>query len=95
MVPALHGQAWIFDAAANDHVPAASQFLRGETVELSLLRHRLRKKHNYLVSQMGNANQMAFYFEVYMDTTLEKKGSKPVSVLMGGNTKLRNVVRFR
>ncbi|KAH7958507.1 hypothetical protein HPB49_002099 [Dermacentor silvarum] len=52
----------------------------------------LRKQHNYLLSQIGNADQTPVYFEMPMKTTLEKKGSKSVSVLTGGNTKLRSIV---
>lgn len=52
----------------------------------------LRKEHNYLLSQVGNADQTPVYFEMPMDTTLQKKGSKSVSVLTGGNTKLRCTV---
>lgn len=52
----------------------------------------LRKERNYLLSQLGNADQTPVYFEMPMDTTLEKKGAKSVSVLTGGNTKLRCTV---
>lgn len=52
----------------------------------------LRKKHDYLISQMGNADQSPVYFEMPLDTTLQKTGSKSVSILTGGNTKLRCTV---
>lgn len=33
----------------------------------------LRKEHSYLLSQVGNADQTPVYFEMPMDTTMEKR----------------------
>lgn len=43
----------------------------------------LRKRHDYLYSQIGNADQTPVYFEMPLDTTLQQKGSKSVSILTG------------
>lgn len=48
----------------------------------------LRKQHDYIFSQIGNADETPVYFEMPLDTTIEKTGSSSVSVLTGGNTKL-------
>ncbi|KAL1472669.1 hypothetical protein MTO96_022891 [Rhipicephalus appendiculatus] len=52
----------------------------------------LRKQHDYIFSQIGNADETPVYFEMPLDTTIEKMGSSSVSVLTGGNTKLRCTV---
>lgn len=52
----------------------------------------LRKKHGYLFLQKDNTNQTLVYFEMQLDATLKKTGSKLVSPLMGGNMKLRCTV---
>ncbi|KAG0411955.1 hypothetical protein HPB47_010906 [Ixodes persulcatus] len=52
----------------------------------------LRKRHEYLYSQIGIVDQTPVYLEMPLDTTLQKKGSKSVSILTGGNSKLRCTV---
>jgi sulfatase maturation enzyme AslB (radical SAM superfamily) len=47
----------------------------------------LRRQHSYIVSQIGNADQTAVYFEMSLDTRVHKKDVKNVTVRTGGNEK--------
>lgn len=87
----VYGQAWSFDAAANYHVQVASQ--HGEKMlNFQCYVIRLRKEHNYFLSQVGSAAQTPVYFKMPMDMNLEKRSSNSISVLTGRNTKLRCTV---
>ena len=44
------------------------------------------------MSQIENANQTLVYFEMPLDTTVNKKGNKWVTLRTGGNKKLRYTV---
>jgi hypothetical protein len=47
----------------------------------------LWRQHSYIVSQIGNADQIPVYFEMPIDTTVHKKCDKNVTVRTGGNEK--------
>lgn len=53
---------------------------------------RMRHQNNYLMSQIGNADQTPVYFEMPYDTTVHKKGEKQVTIRTGGNEKQRCTV---
>uniref|UniRef100_A0A224Z1H5 Pogo transposable element with KRAB domain n=1 Tax=Rhipicephalus zambeziensis TaxID=60191 RepID=A0A224Z1H5_9ACAR len=55
----------------------------------------LRKQHDYIFSQIGNAHEMPpVCFEMLLKTTIEKTVSSTASMLTSGNTKQRCTVLF-
>lgn len=53
---------------------------------------KLRKQHNYLLSQVGNADETPVYFDMPSNTTVSDKGAKSVVCRTTGNEKLRVTV---
>lgn len=53
---------------------------------------KLRKEHSYLLSQIGNADQTAVYFDMPGSTTVDNVGAKSVRALSTGNEKQRVTV---
>jgi hypothetical protein len=52
----------------------------------------LRRKHDYLLGQMGKANETPVFFDMVANTTVDTKGSKSVLVKTTGHEKLRITV---
>lgn len=52
----------------------------------------LRRKNNYLLGQIGNADETAVYFDMPQSTTIADKGSRSVIIKSTGNEKLRVTV---
>jgi hypothetical protein len=52
----------------------------------------LRRKHDYLLGQMGNAEETPVFFDMPANTTVDTKGSKSVLVKTTGHEKLRITV---
>jgi hypothetical protein len=53
---------------------------------------KLRRKHDYLLGQMGNADETPMFFDMPANTTVDTKGSKSVLVKTTGHEKLRITV---
>jgi hypothetical protein len=47
----------------------------------------LRKKHSYLLSQIGNADEMPVYFDMPPSYTVDDSGAKSVAVKTSGHEK--------
>jgi hypothetical protein len=52
----------------------------------------LRRKHDYLLGQMGNADEIPVFFDMSANTTVDTKGSKSVLVKTTGHENLRITV---
>lgn len=53
---------------------------------------KLRQEHNYLLGQIGNADQTPVYFDMPSRTTVTAKGAKDVRLLTTGNEHTRFTV---
>ena len=51
-----------------------------------------RKQHNYELQYIGNADQTPMTFDIVSNSTVDKKGSKTVSILTTGHEKDRFTV---
>ena len=51
-----------------------------------------RKQHNYELRHIGNADQTPMTFDIVLNSTVDKKGSKTVSILTTGHEKDRFTV---
>lgn len=49
----------------------------------------LRKKHNYPLSQIGNADETPVFFDMKSNITVDQKGAKSILMRTTGNEKLR------
>jgi hypothetical protein len=52
----------------------------------------LRKKHNHLLSQIGNADETPVYFDTPPSYTVDDTGAKSVAVKTSGREKMRVIV---
>lgn len=53
---------------------------------------RMRQTNNYLLSQIGNADQTPVYFDMPSNTTIEEKGASSVPIITSGAEKQRCTV---
>jgi hypothetical protein len=54
----------------------------------------LQQWHSYILSQTENADQMPVYFEMPLDTTVNKKGEKSVVMRTGGSENQRYTLSY-
>ena len=52
----------------------------------------LRKQLNYLLGQIGNADQIPVYFDMLSNVTVNNRGTKSVPIKTTGNEKTRITV---
>lgn len=53
---------------------------------------KLRDSRQFLIGQIGNADQTPAYFDMTSNTTMNVKGARKVKLLSTGNEKLRFTV---
>ena len=91
-VPSLHEPKQPLNSSKNVHCSEAAGKLLAQTSEIPIIYHCGRRRHQYNLSLIGNADQTPLTFDMLSNTTVNSKGTKMVSIVMTGHEKDRFTV---
>ena len=87
LVLRLHEAAQLVHQTPYPHLPKLPEDYEDKLTKFQIFTIKMRKKHQYSLSQIGNADQTPLTFDLPADTTINAKGASTVSIKTTGKEK--------